>query len=45
MCLVGHLPAGVGAGAVAMEAADVGAHVHADDIALLQHPLDRECRG
>ena len=37
--LVGHLPAGVGAGAVAMEAADERAHVHADDVALLQHPL------
>ena len=36
--LVGHLPAGVSAGAVAMDAADVGAHVHADDIALLQYP-------
>ena len=36
--LVGHLPAGVCAGAVAMDAADVGAHVHADDIALLQYP-------
>ncbi len=37
--LVGHLPAGVGAGAVAMEAADERAHVHADDVTLLQHPL------
>ena len=37
--LVGHLTAGVGAGAVAVEAADERAHVHADDVALLQHPL------
>ena len=39
MRLVGHLPAGVGAGAVAVESADERTHVHADDIALLQHPL------
>ena len=36
--LVAHLAAGVGGGAVAVEAADVGAHVHADDVALLQLP-------
>ena len=37
--LVGHLPAGVGAGAVAMEATDTRAPVHAAAVALLQHPL------
>ena len=37
--LVGHLPAGVGAGAVAVESADERTHVHADDVALLQHPF------
>ena len=37
--LVGHLPAGVGTGAVAMKPSDKRTHVHADDVALLQHPL------
>ena len=34
---VGHLPARVGAGAVAMKAADVCTHVHTDNITLM-HP-------
>ena len=34
--LLAHLTAGVGGGAVPVKAADVGAHIHADDIPLLQ---------
>ena len=37
--LVGHLTTGIGAGAVAVETADERPHVHADDVALLQHPF------
>ena len=36
--LVAHLSAGEGGGAVAVEAVQKGAHVHADDVALLQLP-------
>ena len=36
--LVAHLAAGVGGGAVPVEAADEGAHVDADNVALLQLP-------
>ena len=35
-CLVAHLPAGIGGGAVPVEAADIGAHIHADDVPLLK---------
>ena len=40
--LFGNGSAGVGGRAVAVEAADVCAHVHADDIALLEHPGTRD---
>ena len=40
--LVAHLSAGEGGGAVAVEAADVGAHIHAHDVALLEHPGTRD---
>ena len=33
-----HLAAGIGGGAVAVEAADKGAHINADDVPLLQLP-------
>ena len=36
---VGHLAAGVGAGAIAMVAADICTHIHADDVTLAQHPF------
>ena len=39
--LLGNLPAGDGRRAVAMEAADIGAHVDLDDIALMDHPFGR----
>ena len=42
LCLFGNLSAGVSGCAVAVEAADVCAHVHADDIALLEHPGTRD---
>ncbi len=42
LCLVGNLPAGVSGCTVAVEAADVRAHVHTDDVALLQHPVARD---
>ena len=42
--LVAHLSAGEGGGAVAVEAVQKGAHVHADDVALLQLPgTYRDC--
>ena len=37
--LLGNLSAGVGRRTVAVEPADIRAHVHADDIALLQDPF------
>lgn len=35
-CLIADLTAGIGGGTVAVEAADIGAYVHADDVPLLQ---------
>ena len=42
LCLFGNFSAGVSGCAVAVEAADVCAHVHTDDIALLEHPGTRD---
>ena len=40
--LQGHVSAGESCRAVAVESSDIGPHIHADDVTLLQHPFARD---
>lgn len=40
--LLAHLSAWIGARTVAVEAVNEGSHVHADDVAFLEHPVVRD---